>query len=203
MINHIAFNMWKQYVNSPFVRPSFRPSVRPSVRSFVRSFVRSIRSTVTCLTMDFVLICICATIILPYPSSRFSAASYSSRAAVFCRTRSSHLTRSGVWVQPFFEALSIKPSPLHANWTLRIALLYIVQCTPTLFLYFSFLQTGFSNLLIFSLTNKFQSFVSSTCFIRRRCKFSTFSTFSIRFCTCRFCRLLFFFSSAILVVLYP
>ena len=53
----------------------------------------------------------------------------------------------------------------------------------TLFLYFSFLQTGFSNLLIFSLTNKFHSFDSSTCFICRRCKFSTFSSFSIRFCS--------------------
>ena len=37
----------------------------------------------------------------------------------------------------------------------------------TLFLYFSFLQTGFWNLLIFSLTNKFHSFDSLTCFIRR------------------------------------
>ena len=40
----------------------------------------------------------------------------------------------------------------------------------TLFLYFSFLRTGFCNLLIFSLTNKFHSFDSSTCFIRRRCR---------------------------------
>ena len=68
-------------------------------------------------------------------------------------------------------------------------------------LYFSFLQTSFCNLLIFSLTNKFHSFDSSTCFICRRCKFSTFSSFSIRFCSCRFSLLLFFFSSAIRLVL--
>ena len=70
----------------------------------------------------------------------------------------------------------------------------------TLFLYFSFLQTGFSNLLIFSLTNKFHSFYSSTCFIRRSCKFSI-SSFSIRFCSCRFSLLLFFFPPAIRLVL--
>ena len=51
----------------------------------------------------------------------------------------------------------------------------------TPFLYFSFLQTGFCNLLIFSLTNKFHSFDSSTCFICRRCKFSTFSSFQFGF----------------------
>ena len=38
----------------------------------------------------------------------------------------------------------------------------------SLFLYFSFLQTGFCNLLIFSLITKFHSFDSSTCFIRCR-----------------------------------
>ena len=48
---------------------------------------------------------------------------------------------------------------------------YLHNKVYTLFLYFSFLQTGFCNLLIFSLTNKFPSFDSSTCFIRRRCKF--------------------------------
>ena len=61
----------------------------------------------------------------------------------------------------------------------------------TLFLYFSFLQTCFCNLLIFSLTNKFRSLGSSTCFIRRCCKFSNFSSFSILFCSSRFYLLLY------------
>ena len=70
----------------------------------------------------------------------------------------------------------------------------------TLFLYFWFLGTGFSNLLIFSLPNKFHSFdvFHSPSLSSSRSKIS--DLFSICFRSCRFSFLVFFFSSAIRLV---
>ena len=81
-------------------------------------------------------------------------------------------------------------------------LLSIIKCTLSSCT-FHFFEPVFVISWSSSLTNKFHSFdlfylpsLSSS-----RSKFSTFSSFSIRFCSCRFSLLLFFFSSAIRLVL--
>ena len=73
----------------------------------------------------------------------------------------------------------------------------------TLFLYFSFLRTDFCKFLIFFLDEQisFLRLFYSPSLSSSRSKFSTFSSFSIRFCSCCFSLLLFFFSSAIRLVL--
>ena len=73
----------------------------------------------------------------------------------------------------------------------------------TLFLYFSFLRTGFCNFLIFFLDKQisFLRLFYSPSLSSSRSKFSTFSSFSIRFFSCSFSLVLFGFSSAIRLVL--
>ena len=73
----------------------------------------------------------------------------------------------------------------------------------TLVLYISFLRTSFCKFLIFFLDEQI-SFLRpfySPSLSSSRTKFSTFSSFSIRFCSCRFSLVLFGFSSTIRLVL--
>ena len=74
----------------------------------------------------------------------------------------------------------------------------------TLFLYFSFLRSGFCKFLIIFLDEQI-SFLRLVLFTvalaSSHSKFSTFSSFSIRFCSCRFSLVLCGFSSAIRLLL--
>ena len=73
----------------------------------------------------------------------------------------------------------------------------------TLFLYFTFLRNAFCKFLIFFLDEQisFLRLFYSLSLSSSRSKFSTFSSFSIRFCSCRFSLILFGFSWTIRFVL--
>ena len=121
-------------------------------------FLDTIRATVFCLAIDFVFSRICASIFClttSCVSARSSPASYSSQA------------RSRVWLNTIFPrsfvyyamSLACLLTELFSIWSLfsifLLPSLHNIVYTP--FLYFSFLRTGFCNLPIFSLPNKFPS----------------------------------------------